>query len=291
MKQQEITDLIHDTKNSGGKVAVVVEGGGLRGVVSACMLKVLDDLGLGPKIDAVSGTSAGAINLCYFLNGNITKAIELYKVLASKEFIQPLKWPNAMNLDYLFNEQIKNHYPIDWTSLRNHPTDFFISMTHAQTGQGHFMRAQDTIDDGQLLSAVRASASAPLFTTHREIIDGEPYNDGQVQYSIPHHIFDDKDFDLVLCLLTRPRGYRKSNSLVGNLLEKAALRNYKNEYKMSFAQTATPYNSSLDLIFQNHQEKYKALVIEPEDHVVSKMSRDPTHVQKCIDSTLSRFTK
>ena len=48
-------------------VALVVEGGIMRGVVSAGMLLGLEALGLRNSFDAVYGTSSGAANAAYFL--------------------------------------------------------------------------------------------------------------------------------------------------------------------------------------------------------------------------------
>jgi len=49
------------------KLGLVVQGGGMRGVVSAGALTVLHFLGLRRVFDATYGSSAGAMNLTYFL--------------------------------------------------------------------------------------------------------------------------------------------------------------------------------------------------------------------------------
>jgi hypothetical protein len=48
-------------RDDGFRVAPAVEGGGMRGTVSAGMALALDELGLVTAIDAVYGASAGAI--------------------------------------------------------------------------------------------------------------------------------------------------------------------------------------------------------------------------------------
>jgi predicted acylesterase/phospholipase RssA len=50
-------------------IALAIEGGAMRGVVSAGMLAGLEYLTRLPIFDAVYGTSAGAINGAYFLAG------------------------------------------------------------------------------------------------------------------------------------------------------------------------------------------------------------------------------
>jgi predicted patatin/cPLA2 family phospholipase len=56
-------------RTDGARLALVVEGGGMRGAVSAGGLQALHDAGLARCFDAVYGSSAGAINATYFLSG------------------------------------------------------------------------------------------------------------------------------------------------------------------------------------------------------------------------------
>src|SRR5919112_1137253 len=72
------------------RVALVVEGGGMRGVVSAGMTAALERLGLTPCFDLVVGASAGAINSAALLGGVARPAAAMYHtVLASRRFINP----------------------------------------------------------------------------------------------------------------------------------------------------------------------------------------------------------
>lgn len=56
-------------RSDGFKLGLVVEGGGMRGIVTGAMLMGLQDMGLTHCFDAVYGASAGAINSTYFLTG------------------------------------------------------------------------------------------------------------------------------------------------------------------------------------------------------------------------------
>ncbi|MER6937537.1 patatin-like phospholipase family protein, partial [Nocardioides sp. NPDC000441] len=47
-------------KDDGATLALVIEGGGMRGMLSATMAAVLADQGLVDAVDLVVGTSAGA---------------------------------------------------------------------------------------------------------------------------------------------------------------------------------------------------------------------------------------
>jgi predicted acylesterase/phospholipase RssA len=64
--------------SDGAKIALCVEGGAMRGVVSAGMVSALEELGLGEAFDAVYGSSAGAINTAYFLAGQAAFGTAIY---------------------------------------------------------------------------------------------------------------------------------------------------------------------------------------------------------------------
>jgi hypothetical protein len=55
-------------RDDGFRVALAIEGGGMRGTLSAGMALALDELGLVPAFDAVYGASAGAITAAWLLS-------------------------------------------------------------------------------------------------------------------------------------------------------------------------------------------------------------------------------
>src|SRR4051794_37992778 len=74
------------------RLALVVEGGGMRGVVSAGMVAALERLGLTACFDLVVGSSAGALNGVALLGGVAVESPGVYSgPLASREFINPAR--------------------------------------------------------------------------------------------------------------------------------------------------------------------------------------------------------
>src|ERR687897_1685518 len=74
------------------RVALVLEGGGMRGVVSAGMTAALERLGLTPCFDLVVGASAGAINGAALIAGVAREGAAAYDgPLASRSFVNPAR--------------------------------------------------------------------------------------------------------------------------------------------------------------------------------------------------------
>ncbi len=285
----QITEFLRKIKDENKSIGVAVEGGGLRGVVSHGLLSVLKDLGLYDQIHGIAGTSSGAINASYFLNDKMEDGLALYREMSSKAFIQPHRFPNAMNLDFLFLDRIPNHHPLDLDQLVGSNIPFFVTVTDVLNGTTKAIKAQDLKEPLDFLTLLRASASAPLFTTNTENLYGYWYNDGHVQMAIPYHPLLDLNLDYILCLQTQKKGYNKQENLFGKLHRQLALRRYSQSYKESFFNSCQSYNDQLREI-ETHP-KLISIQIEPEDFVVSKMCKNPLEIDRCYEAVRNRFLK
>src|SRR5918999_337803 len=87
------------------RVALVVEGGGMRGVVSAGMTAALERLGFTRCFDLVVGASAGAINGAALIAGVAGEGAAAYHgPLASRSFVNParaLRGRPVIDVDYV----------------------------------------------------------------------------------------------------------------------------------------------------------------------------------------------
>lgn len=280
-------EFIEEIKNKEQKIALAVEGGGLRGIVSASLLECLCDLGLRDNIVSIAGTSSGAINAAYFLDNKMSDCIALYRKMASKEFIQPNRWPDAMNLNYLFEKQISNNFPLDLKNLRTHKKDFFVTITNIETGITEAKKAQEMETDEDVLALIRASTSAPLYSTNKESLANNHYNDGHIQMPIPFRPLLKSNVDYIFCLMTQKKGYVKKSSIVSSLHQKLALRKYTMQYKRSYSQSNSLYNILLEEI--EGDPRIIPLQLDPSDFLVSKMSKDPSEIDLCRQNVRRRF--
>ena len=96
-----VAELLRERRDAGSRpgartdphrVALVLEGGGMRGVVSAGMTAALERLGLTPCFDLVVGASAGAINGAALVAGVAQHGAATYHgPLASRSFVNPAR--------------------------------------------------------------------------------------------------------------------------------------------------------------------------------------------------------
>jgi predicted patatin/cPLA2 family phospholipase len=209
------------------RVAVVLEGGGMRGVVSAGMTAALERLGLTRCFDIVVGSSAGALNAAALLGGVARPAAAMYHtVLASRRFINPVRLLfGKPALDVRF---VLQHADGDLDAERHQrtiasPIAFHcvaLDVDSAQSREFSGMRTRDEL--WQVL----------LATTRMPWIGGEPvrigphrYIDGALTCPIPVGNAIAAGATHVLVLQTRPYGVpRSAGGRVGESLIARYLR-------------------------------------------------------------------
>jgi predicted patatin/cPLA2 family phospholipase len=165
------------------KIALAIEGGGMRGSVAAGATAALQFLGLADTIDVVYGSSAGSMVASYFLTRQSGGMNIYHDILptAESEFINKKKlvWAalpslkmnkryDVFNLDFLLERVMSHIQPLDWdtfvannkvqplnivaTSIRS-----FQSVVMSYEG-GHFH------DMASLMKCIRSSMSVPGVT-------------------------------------------------------------------------------------------------------------------------------
>lgn len=149
------------------RLALAVEGGAFRGVVSAGMLVGLYERGLSGVFDALYAGSAAATGSAYFISGQITVGIKAYyEWLNRTRFLSRrsiLMRKPLFNLDYMFTNVFTRRLPIDFTAFLASPLPLRVLACDATSGQvvglGPFTNVSD------LLDALRASATVPFFAS------------------------------------------------------------------------------------------------------------------------------
>ena len=100
----------------GRRIALVIEGGGMRGVVSAGMTAAIEQLGFTDAFDEVHGASAGAFNAAFLLAGQASYLTGLYQHgFGNPRFVsvrRVLRGRSLFNMDYVVNEVWRTQRPL-----------------------------------------------------------------------------------------------------------------------------------------------------------------------------------
>ncbi len=198
-------------------VALVVEGGGMRGAVPLGMCLVLEAAGLMPAFDRVYGCSSGAITGAFAAAGQAAGWATSFEGCASREFIDPrraLRGRAVLDLDFLFQNVIARRQPLSEAGLAEGP-DFRAVAVSATRAELCVLRDFESAADA--LAAARASCSIPVLAGPPPTYRGEPMVDGGLIESVPYRTALREGATHVLVLRSRPAGYRASRE--GRLVE------------------------------------------------------------------------
>ncbi len=129
---------IHNAKvKPRGKKALIVEGGGMRGVFSAGVLFAMG-MKRFTEFDLYIGVSAGACNLASFLGRQYERNFYIMENWsASWRFINPFRifWGNVMDLDWLWDITIRNYRLNLHEIFKDSSREFLVVVTSMNSGK------------------------------------------------------------------------------------------------------------------------------------------------------------
>jgi predicted patatin/cPLA2 family phospholipase len=178
-------------RRDGLRVALSIEGGGMRGTVSAGMALALHERGLVPAFDAVYGSSAGAISGAWLLSSTP----EGLRGWADPEYARSLiRWSAMLrrrprrrpvvDVETLIEVLYQTEFPMDFASVLASPVEYHPLATDAATGESTDLRPLIT-DEAELRLALRASASLPFLAGPPIELHDRRFFDAGVAESIP----------------------------------------------------------------------------------------------------------
>lgn len=194
--QPQVLRAILDRAGSGSKpgqradglrIALAIEGGGMRGTVSAGMALALAERGLLPAFDAVYGSSAGAITGAWL----VSSRPEGMRGWASPVYARTLiRWSALLrgkpvtDVRTLIEVLYTTEHPMDFESVLASEVPLHPLATDAITGAASDLRPLMS-DPARLRLALRASASLPFLAGPPVTLDGRRFYDAGVAESIP----------------------------------------------------------------------------------------------------------
>jgi predicted patatin/cPLA2 family phospholipase len=167
-------------------LALVIEGGGMRGVVSGGMVTAIEQLGLLRCFDTIHGSSAGACAGAYLAAGQAELGTRIYfEDINNSRFIsigRGLTGGPTMNADFLIDKIMRSVKRLDVDKIMSLHDFLFVVSTEVKTGRPHVISRWKNLDE--ILDSLRASIKIPIIAGKSVIIDGNEYIDGGVVQQI-----------------------------------------------------------------------------------------------------------
>ena len=255
--------------------ALVLEGGGLRGVFTCGVLDCFMDHGI--RFPFTVGVSAGACNGLSYMSGQRGRAkasnIDLMDEHHYVGFKYLLTQGCIMDFKLLFEDFPERIIPYDYDAYFSNPDRFVMVTTNCLTGKAEYFEEKTSSE--RVMDIVRASSSLP-FVSPITYVDGVPMLDGGIVDSIPVEYALRQGYDKAFVILTRNKGYRKKASRMP--LAKVVYKKYPALSKALQERNAV-YNRTMDLI-ETLEAEGKITVIRPLKPVeVGRMEKDTTKLR------------
>jgi predicted patatin/cPLA2 family phospholipase len=193
-------------------LALTVEGGGMRGVVSGAMLIALRDLGLAHVFDRFYGTSSGSMNLAYFAADHGWDALSVYYDYLVSGFLRRRQLPHRPRLDmgYVFDEVMRNCIPLNGEKVASAPFDIRIVLSDVEDMKPVIVPVRSVPD--RLSEYLMAGAWMPILAGPPRVLDGRRYLDGGLLWPDPLYAALDEKCTHILMLNTAPEDAPDSTS-------------------------------------------------------------------------------
>jgi predicted patatin/cPLA2 family phospholipase len=234
----------------GASVALAVEGGAMRGVVSAGMVWALEDLGYTHAFDAVYGSSAGAINAAYFLAGQAGMGTTIYfEDINNRSFIdltRARRGQPIVNLEFLLDDVARRRKRLDFERVLMSRTPLAVLATDVATQRAVAFR--NFTDRTQLFGAMRAGATMPIVAGGPFQHEGRLLLDASLTEPIPLPTAESGGHTHIVVLLTRSGLMRPKPSAFDRYFVGPRLRRISPALAASYLTRSRPYSTLIRAI-------------------------------------------
>lgn len=277
--------------------ALVLEGGGMRGLFTIGVLDAFMENGL--RFPYGVGVSAGACNGPSFVTGQKGRArysnVEMmrqhgHNYLGIRLL---LKTGCLFNVPLLYDELPNRIWPFDYDKFFASDTEFECVLTNLNTGKAEYIPQSHPYVHGDrkhTMDMILASSSLP-YVSKIVTFDGKPMLDGGIGDSIPVLHAQQKGYAKQVVVLTRNKGYRKPtkrsvlSSIFTSLFHFFLYRKYP-EFVAALNDRSRYYNEQLELV-ERMEAEGKILVIRPEQPLqVDRIERNADRLQALYEQGL-----
>ena len=245
------------------KMGLVLEGGGMRGVFTCGVLDFMMDNNI--EFPYGVGVSAGACNGLSYMSHQRGRAkysnidmLEKYNYISFKHLFHQRSILDQKLLYELFPEEI---LPYDYDAYMKNPNRFEMVTTNCVTGRACYL--EEKHDKERLLLIAKASSSLP-YVCPIVYVDGRPMLDGGIIDSIPVLRAIEQGYDRNVVVLTRNRGYRKTER---DIKVPHFIYTRYPRLRVLLSNRCRVYNEQLEMI-ERMEDEGTIIAIRPEKKVV-----------------------
>lgn len=251
-------------------IALVLEGGALRGIFSAGVLDAFMEEGI--VFPYIVSVSAGSCNALGYITGQSGRTKECMlssgddTFYGSSEFLKTRK---IINFDKLFDEFPYKQFPFDFDTYFNSGIRHEIVATRCADGKPTYFSALEDPDD--LVLKAKASCSMPVFC-NEVMICGQAYLDGGMSDPIPVQHAADMGFDKMVVVLTRQDGMYPRVSRGMQLAYHMLYKDFP-EIISEYNERPALYKSQIDMVHAL-EDAGKAFVFRPTIRTIGHFETD-----------------
>ena len=251
--------------------ALVLQGGGTRGIFVAGVTDAFHDAGL--DFPYVIGTSAGCLVGYNVVSGDRGRAKRvIIEGMQGKNFGSYSNFVHKgeyFDFRYLFNE-LSEIIPFNYEAYRAPGHIFYCGCTGVNDGLAHyFEKSAPNFDD-----CATASSSLPFVAKPVQLEDGL-YMDGGTVCPIPFRKPLEDGVEKLVIVFTRTRDYRKSEEIKGakKMAYKLKYGKYP-KYLEALLNGNRFYNKEMDDMFELEKQGKAFLIFPREPLSVGRMEKD-----------------
>ncbi|MGQ1948471.1 patatin-like phospholipase family protein [Geofilum sp. OHC36d9] len=264
-------------------VALVLEGGGFRGIYTAGVLDAMMQQQL--YFAYLIGVSAGAAYSVSYISHQYERNIAVNQYVNDKRYCS---WGNLIkrgtyfNWEFMYRTIPTQIIPFDYNSFYQSSSHLKVVVTNTITGKAEYKELRTNQPD-EFRDWLTATSSLPFIAQPKQI-NGQLYMDGGLSDSIPVQQALKDGNQRAVVVLTRPLGYRKK-MMKNSWIIKQYYRKYP-KLAECIVSRAQAYNHTLDELDQLEQAG-KVFVIRPANTlVVSRLENNPDNLKRVYDDSL-----
>lgn len=257
--------------------ALVLEGGGFRGIFTAGILEVFLEKNL--FFESVYGVSAGAAYGVSYLSQQAGRNIAVNDYIGDRRYCSLnnlIRKGSLFSWDFIYEEIPQLIIPFGYDVLKNSPSMFYVGTSNCLTGESEFFLLNE-VDKKDFRTVLAASSSLPLIAPIVSY-NGKLLLDGGLSDSIPFEYALNHGHKRAVVILTQPKNYIKEPMKFGPLF-KWYYRKYPKVYEM-LQNRSEQYNASVHRL-EKLEKEGTVYVIRPEEKLeVSRLENKPCKTAK-----------